>query len=307
MVEEIVSALTPQPTEVIADCTLGYGGHTRAFLERTSPTGRVLAFDVDADEMQRTQERLAEFGERVSFHRSNFAGLAKVMAGAGLAGYDVIFADLGVSSMQLDNPDRGFSYKFDGPLDMRMDSRIPKTAADLLMTMSESEIAEALETLADEPHHRAIARRIVQMRQTHPVRRTSHLTRIIFDAKNITPKQWRERARQNQGELHPAARTFQALRILVNDELGCLRQLLRVAPSCLNPGGRLGIITFHSGEDGLVQQAFEQGLQTGMFSAVCEEAIRPSSRERYDNPRSASARFRWARRAVDASQPSTDD
>ncbi len=302
LLEEAMTVLAPLPGEIVADCTLGYGGHTRGFAQRVGAEGRVYAFDVDAGEMQRTRERLADLGERVSFQRSNFAGLAKVMLTAGIAGYDIIFADLGVSSMQVDNPDRGFSYKHDGPLDMRMDDRLPRTAAELLKTLSLEEIAEALDVLADEPDHLAIARRVVEVRERHPILRTSDLTRVIFDAKNITARQWRQRAREKQSELHPAARSFQALRILVNDELGSLRQLLRIAPSCLRPGGRIGLITFHSGEDRLVERAFQQGLQAGTFAAIANEPIRPSSRERYDNPRSSSARLRWALAAAASSE-----
>lgn len=296
LVAEIMAALQPGPGESVADGTLGFGGHATEFLERTGPDGRLFGFDLDGRELERTRERLSRFGERVSFHRSNFAGVAKAMAQAGIDGYDIIFADLGVSSMQVDNPMRGFSYKFDGPLDMRMDDRNPRSAADLLMTMPEQELAAALEELADEPHHRAIARAVVRNRATRPIRRTSHLTRIIFEAKGITTKQWRERAQANQHELHPAARTFQALRILVNDELGSLRQLLRIAPACLKPGGRIGIICFQSGEERIVRNAFEEGRQTGVYTDALEEPIRPSSQERFDNPRSASARFFWARR-----------
>ncbi len=296
LVEEIMAALRPEPGQLVADCTLGYGGHTEAFLKRIEPDGQIFAFDVDAREMEKTRQRLAAYGERVHYYRRNFAGIPKVLNEARIDGFDIIFADLGVSSMQVDNPRRGFSYKFDGPLDMRMDDRIPQTAADLLMSLSEREISEALEALADEPDHRAIARLIVKKRADRPVRRTSYLKQIIFEAKGITQKQWREQANSRQGALHPAARTFQALRILVNDELGSLRQFLRVAPFCLRPGGRLGIITFHSGEDRIVENVFQEGLAAGYFSDICQEPIRPGSTERYHNPRSASARFRWARK-----------
>lgn len=298
LVAEIMEALQPRPGETVADGTLGFGGHATEFLERTAPDGRVFGFDLDGRELERTRERLARFGDRLSVHRSNFAGIAKVMGQAGLEGYDIIFADLGVSSMQVDNPMRGFSYKYDGPLDMRMDDRNPRSAADLLMALSEVEIAGALEEYADEPDHRAIARAVVRNRAQRPIRRTSHLTRIVFEAKGISTRQWRERAKSNQHELHPAARTFQALRILVNDELGSLRQLLRLAPACLRPGGRLGIICFQSGEERIVRGTISEGLASGMFAEAAQEPIRPTSQERFGNPRSASARFYWARRVT---------
>lgn len=297
LVEEIMAALNPAEGEVVADCTLGYGGHTEAFLNRIGLSGRVHAFDVDATEMQRTKERLAAYGDRVSYHRSNFAGIGKIMAEIGIDGYDVILADIGVSSMQVDNPERGFSYKYDGPLDMRMDARITRSAADLLMQLSADQIAQALVDLADEPDAAAISWAIVQSRGRQPIRSTSQLMKLIFEVKGMTAAQWRKRSQARQNELHPAARTFQAMRILVNDELGSLRGLLRIAPSCLRPGGRMGIISFHSGEDRLVERSFNEGKQYGMFDAISPEPIRPSGKERFDNPRSASAKFRWARRA----------
>lgn len=297
LLDEVMNVLQPMEGELVADCTLGHGGHTEAFLQRIGPTGRVHAFDVDAAEMERTRKRLESWGERVSFHHSNFAGIGKVLAGAGIDGYDIILADLGVSSMQVDNPSRGFSYKADGPLDMRMDDRIRRSAADLLMQLSAEQIAQAVADYADEPDAQAIARAIVQTRERQVIRTTGQLTRLIFDAKGMTAGQWRKRAQARQNELHPAARTFQALRILVNDELGSLRGLLRNASSCLRPGGRIGIISFHSGEDRLVERAFQEGQTYGIYDAVSAEPIRPSGKERFDNPRSASAKLRWARRA----------
>ena len=177
LVDEIMAALRPAPGEFVADCTLGYGGHTEVFLDRIAPTGRIWAFDVDAASMQRTKERLAQkAGDRICYCRSNFAGIGKVLgemdaasASGGIHGFDVILADLGVSSMQVDMPDRGFSYKFDGPLDMRMDDRIPRSAADLLMTLSPEQIARALDEFADEQDAVAIAQQIVRMRSLNHV------------------------------------------------------------------------------------------------------------------------------------------
>jgi 16S rRNA (cytosine1402-N4)-methyltransferase len=231
----------------------------------------------------------------VSFHRSNFAGIAKVLRAERLDGYDVIFADLGVSSMQIDNPDRGMSYKHEGALDMRMDDRLPRTGADLLNTLSEEDLSKALRDLADEPDHERIARRIVARRAVEPIRETADLVQTVFEAKELTAETWRRRrGTAKYGSLHPAARTFQALRILVNDELGALRELLRLAPYCLRPGGRIGIISFHSGEDRLVKQAFRDGVRNGIYSSVAKEVIVPTAREMRANPRSTSAKFRWA-------------
>jgi 16S rRNA (cytosine1402-N4)-methyltransferase len=261
MVAEVMACLRPLPGEIVADCTVGYGGHAKEFLRRIGPGGRLLAFDVDERELERTRQRLAEagFAENIRFHRSNFAGIGKALMIDQLDGYDVIFADLGVSSMQVDDPSRGFSYKHDGPLDMRMDQRIRRTAADWLREMSAEELAAVLHDLADEPDAERIAREIVEHRTSEPIERTGQLVQAIFKAKRVTRRQWREHAAEDQRELHPAARVFQALRILVNDEFSSLRHLLRIAPSCLRPGGRIGIISFHSGEDRLVARSFREG------------------------------------------------
>ena len=295
MVPQVMATLAPKPGERVADCTLGYGGHALEFLGHVGPTGHVHGFDVDGRQLQTVRGRLGIAHPNLHFHRSNFAGLGKVLATEGLDGFDVIFADLGVSSMQIDEPGRGFSYKHDGPLDMRMDERIGRTAADLLATMGAAELSTALAGLADEPRHERIAQAIVQTRTREPILRTGQLVRVIFEAVGLTKAGWKAQ-RGPTRVLHPAARTFQALRILVNDELGSLRHLLRIAPSCLRPGGRIGILSFHSGEHDLVQNAFDGGLSEGLYEATCPEPLRPSPQERFDNPRSSAARLRWAKR-----------
>lgn len=314
LVAEVMEALHPATGEVVADCTLGFGGHAEEFLKRIGHSGRLVGFDVDERQLERTRRRLAEAvpDGRISLHRANFAGVGNVLGSEGLDGYDVIFADLGVSSMQIDDPARGFTYKHEGPLDMRMDERLKRTATDLLATLTVEELSAALDQLADEPDHERIAKRIAQRREQQPIRRTSQLTQLIFDVKGLSRRHWREqvagenelpgseggRTPSSERLLHPAARTFQALRIMVNDELGSLRQLLRSAPYCLRPGGRLGILAFHSGEDRLVKQAFHEGLESGVYAEVSVEPVRPSSAERYANPRSIPAKLRWARRAT---------
>jgi len=295
LVEEVMTCLRPGPGEIVVDCTLGYGGHAREFMQRIAPGGRLIGLDVDAGELERTRRRLAPAQVLASFHRSNFAGLAKVLGREQLDGFDLIFADLGVSSVQLDNPERGMSYKHEGPLDLRMDDRLQQTGADLLNRLSEDKLARALRDLADEPDHRAIARRIVARRASEPIVRTTQLVQLVFEAKGLNPKTWRRERRAGGGSLHPAARTFQALRILVNDELGALRELLRVAPYCLRPGGRIGIISFHSGEDRLVKQSFRDSVRHGVYESAAPEVITPGPEEIRANPRSASAKFRWAR------------
>ncbi len=295
LVEEVMEWLRPAPGEIVADCTVGYGGHALEFMRRIGPAGRLVALDVDAAELERTRQRLSKEDVPASFHRSNFAGVAKVLTREKLDGFDIIFADLGVSSMQIDDPERGMSYKHEGPLDLRMDNRIRQTGADLLNSLSEEDLANALRELADEPDDAKIARLIVARRAREPIARTSQLVQIVLDAKGLDAKTWRRQQQASQsGTLHPAARTFQALRILVNDELGSLKELLRVVPYCLRPGGRIGIISFHSGEDRLVKQSFREGIRTGVYESAARDVIVPRPEEIHANPRSASAKFRWA-------------
>lgn len=298
MAQEVLACLHPAPGEVVVDCTVGYGGHARQFGQHIAPGGRLIAFDVDRIELERTQARLGDIGVPASYHRSNFAGLANVLAKEGLDACDIVFADLGVSSMQIDNPDRGMSYKHEGPLDLRMDDRLKRTGADLLESLAEEELAQALRDLADEADAEAIARTIVAARARGPITRTSQFVELILAAKGQTVGDWRKRRSSRPDALHPAARTFQALRMLVNDELACLRQLLRLAPYCLRPGGRIGVISFHSGEDRLVKRSFRDGLRDGFYQAISEEVILPTKAEVRSNPRSASAKFRWAAKGV---------
>ena len=295
LAEEVIAYLKPCPGQVVVDCTVGYGGHAEQFIKLIKPTGRLIAMDVDGAELERTRSRLSKENVPVSFHHSNFAGIAQVLKKEGMVGCDVIFADLGVSSMQIDNPDRGFSYKHKGHLDMRMDSRGKQTGADLLNSLSEEELSKALLELADEPDHQQIAHFIVTQRAVQPITQTEELLRLVFNVKGLTAKTWQRQNKASKfGSLHPAARTFQALRILVNDELGCLKELLRIAPYCLNPGGRIGIISFHSGEDRLVKRAFRDNVRAGVYQSAAKDPIVPRIKEIISNPRSASAKFRWA-------------
>jgi 16S rRNA (cytosine1402-N4)-methyltransferase len=293
LVQEVIECLTPGPREIVIDCTVGYGGHAMELAKRIGPEGRLIALDIDSEALDRTRLRLQDAGVSASFHRSNFAGIAKVLKQEDLAGFDIIFADLGVSSMQIDNPARGMSYKHPGPLDLRMDDRLKRTGADLLHSLSQEELSKALWELADEPDHEGISRLIVARRASQPITQTSQLVDLVYEAKGVTAKTWRSQ-QDKLGSLHPAARTFQVLRILVNDELGTLKELLRVSPYCLRPGGRIGIISFHSGEDRLVKKSFREGYRTGVYAASATDVIVPQPEEVRVNPRSASAKFRWA-------------
>jgi len=310
MVEEVLAALRPDRGEVVVDCTLGYGGHAIEFLRRIATGGRLIGLDVDAAAIERNAARLGGEGPHseprtdapgaASFrpHRCHFAGIGKVLAREGLEGCDILFADLGPSSMQLDDPARGFSYKHDGPLDMRMDGRLKRTAAEFLATLSAGEIADCLREFSDEPHHERIARAIVERRAVEPITRTRQLVKLID---SVTRPSGRAAGRRPSGsghDLHPAARTFQALRMLVNDEMAAVEQLLRVAPWCLRPGGRIGIVSFHSGEHRRVQEAFVEGHRCGLYSAISPEALVPTPQELRSNPRSRSAQLRWAQRSA---------
>jgi 16S rRNA (cytosine1402-N4)-methyltransferase len=291
LMREVMECLGPQPGEVVVDCTLGYGGHAAEFLKRIGPDGRLIGLDVDGPELERTRLRLEAMNFRLSARRMNFAKVAQALKAEGLDACDVIFADLGVSSMQLDESARGFSYKRDGPLDMRMDDRLRQTAADLLARIAPEEFAAALRELSDEPDAERIAERIASERRKRRIARTLELVDLIVAAKGLS-----EKNRGGDADLHPAARTFQTLRILVNDEIANLNRFLLSAPYVLKPGGRMGVLTFHSVEDRLVKHAFRDGLRGGVFDEVSDEPIRPCAEEVHDNPRSSPAKFRWARR-----------
>ena len=288
MVEEILEVLVPRAGEIAIDCTLGYGGHARALLERIQPGGKLIGLDVDPLELPRTEERVraAGFGlETFVAHRSNFAGLLQVLAKEQVAGADMILADLGVSSMQLDNPVRGFTYKEPGPLDMRMNPARGEPASQFLAYITEAKLTRLLEENADEPHARVIALAL----KKQPIATTQALCRVIREAIAVV------RPHSPKEEMETSVRrTFQALRIAVNDEFSALENFLRNLPQCLNPGGRIAVLTFHSGEDRRVKKAFQAGLREGVYSAIADEVVRASAEELRANPRAASAKLRWA-------------
>jgi 16S rRNA (cytosine1402-N4)-methyltransferase len=323
MVAEILGALAPQPGDVVVDCTLGYGGHARELLAKIAPGGRLIGLDVDVVEHPKTTARLraAGFDENAFIPvRRNFAGLPKVLAELGIAGADAILADLGVSSMQLDDPARGFTFKTDGPLDLRLNPSRPPSAAEWLARVSETELAAALADNSDEPRAELLARELVMRRERMPFTRTRQLAEAVREILRLPKSGWgseiardkadgRSRASshpQNHSDEPasdgapddtPVRRVFQALRIAVNDEFGVLDQFLRHLPACLKPGGRVAILTFHSGEDRRVKQAFKAGLRDGVYSEASEDVIRAGREELRANPRSASAKLRWAVRA----------
>jgi 16S rRNA (cytosine1402-N4)-methyltransferase len=299
MFDEVLSALGPQPGEVVVDCTLGYAGHAAEFLKRVGPTGRLIGLDLDAANLPPARERLATISPNFELHHANFAGFPAALAAAGLDGCDGLLADLGMSSMQVDDAERGFSFMRDGPLDMRMDRTRGRTAAELLSTLPAEDLVAAFRDLGDEPEAEKIAAAIVCRRETKPIERTRELMELVLEAApvRVNPHPVKGEPTPRQQKIRPTARVFQALRILVNRELANLQELLRVLPWCLRPGGRAAVISFHSGEDRLVKAAFKEGLRAGVYEQICDEPVRSSFGERTDNPRARSAKLRWARKS----------
>lgn len=294
-VREILEILDPKPGDTGLDATLGYGGHTLEILPRLRPGGRLFALDVDPIELPRTETRLraSGFGEDVLVvRRMNFAGLPHLRPELG-EGLDFALADLGVSSMQIDNPTRGFTYKADGPLDLRLNPQRGRPASALLQSLSQDELAGLLIENSDEPQAQALAHAILAAVQDHPIVTTTQLANLVRAVVKTT-----HAAESIEDETRVTLqRTFQALRIAVNDEFKVLDQFLSYLPSCLKSGGRVAILSFHSGEDRRVKKAFQQGHRDGVYVRIASEPIRPSFEERRDNPRSSSAKLRWAVKA----------
>jgi len=296
MVAEILDVLAPKPGELAVDCTLGYGGHASELLKAVLPGGRLIGIDTDALELPKTEARLRELGyppDSLSVQRMNYAGLAQLLAREAPGGADLILADLGLSSMQIDDPSRGFTFKEEGPLDMRMNPAKGISAADLLAKLTAPRLADLLKENSDEPDANRLARAIIQAGEKTPLATTRQLADVI--ARTVLG------GTGMKGETAKATdtirRVFQALRIAVNDEFGALDTFLRQLPGCLKAGGRIAILTFHSGEDRRVKLAFKEGLREGLYSEISQEIRRPSLEEQRANPRSTSAKLRYAIRA----------
>ena len=288
MVAEILEVLAPKPGELAVDCTLGYGGHTQEILPRLQLGGKLLGLDADPVELPKTEARLRTLGfgaDVFTAHRSNFAGLAQILAANEITGADLILADLGVSSMQIDDPARGFSVKLDGPLDMRMNPQRGEPASALLEKIKAAALAEMFTENSDEPNAAQLSTALAGNAFT--------TTRALATAIRATFP----RLNKDDSDL-TVRRVFQALRIAVNDEFSAFDMLLRHLPACLNPGGRVAILTFHSGEDRRVKKSFEAGLRDGIYADIAQEVLRPSPEERNSNPRSAPAKLRWARKSA---------
>jgi len=287
--EEVLRLLSPGGRSVLVDCTIGLGGHSEALLDAAGPQATLLGIDADETNLARAKKNLERFGRRARFFHANFSQLSEVFAEAGVRAADAILADLGVASTQLDDAGRGFSFAAEAPLDMRMDARAEQTAADLVNTLGEKELADLIYTCGEERYSRRIARAVVEARKTRAIATTTQLAEIVARA-------YPAPARRARRGVHPATRTFQALRIAVNDELGSLEALLAMLPQVLAPAGRAAIISFHSLEDRRVKQAFAAWAEAGTGRLLNRKPITPSAEEMQRNPRSRSAKLRGTER-----------
>lgn len=295
MVKEIIDFLQIKPGQIGLDATLGYGGHTKAMLQCLDGKGHIYGLDVDPIESAKTKERLASlgFGEDILTVRlQNFADIDQVVKDTGKK-LDFILADLGVSSMQIDNPDRGFSYKVEGPLDLRMNPQKGISAAERLKEVTQEELEGMLIENADEPYAAEIAATVMKwFRNGKSIETTTQMKEVIEQALVYVPK-----AEKAEAVKKSCARTFQALRIDVNSEFEVLYAFLEKLPEVLAPNGRVAILTFHSGEDRLVKRSFKQLYDAGIYSEINKDVIRPSAEECVRNSRAKSTKMRWAVRA----------
>ena len=291
MVQEILDSLDIKPGERGLDCTFGYGGHTSAMIEKLQGQGHMTSLDVDLEESAKTLKRLRDkgYGEDIlTLVNTNFANIDEVAAAHGK--FDFILADLGVSSMQIDNPARGFSYKIDGPLDLRMDQSKGVTAAERLKELDEDELEGMLIENSDEPYAAEIASTIVRLNKSgKSIETTVDLKNAVEKALWKLPKEEKDEAIKKS-----CARVFQAIRIDINHEYEALYSLLEKLPECMNEGGRVVFLTFHSGEDRLVKKMFKEYKKQGIFSEINDDVIRPSAAECNINPRAKSTKLRWA-------------
>ena len=294
MVKEILEFLAIKPGETGLDATLGYGGHTKEMLKCLNGEGQIYGLDVDPIESAKTKERLEKQGfgnDILTVKLMNFKDIDQVAEEAGK--FDFILADLGVSSMQIDNPDRGFSYKVEGPLDLRLNPQNGISAAERICNISREELMGMLIENADEPYAEEIADAVVtKQKRGEKIVTTKDLQRVIEEALSFLPK-----GEQKEAVKKSCQRTFQALRIDVNQEYEVLYEFLEKLPGVLAPGGRVAILTFHSGEDRLVKKSFKRFLKEGEYAEIAKDVIRPSQEECVKNPRARSTKLRWAIKA----------
>lgn len=306
LLDHVLEMIDPRPGQVIVDCTLGLGGHSSAIVERLKPDGHLIAMDLDPANLRLGKALLEKVRGRskvrLDLIHTNFAAIASVIAGANVEGgkVDAVLADIGVASTQIDDPERGFSYRRPGPLDMRMDPTRGEPAASLLARLTARQIEEALVEYGDEEDARAIARLVVQRRRMAPIQTTQDLMAIVCEARDFTIQ------RACGAKLHPAARTFQALRIMVNREIENLDRLLLDLPGVLRPGGVGAIISFHSGEDRRVKHAFMKGFRAGVYARETRDPLIAAESEVRFNPRARSAKLRCVMRADPSGQGAHD-
>lgn len=290
-VQEILDFLDIKPGQQGLDATLGYGGHTRKMLEKLEGHGHIYGLDVDPIESEKTKKRLRDLGygeDILTVKLCNFADIDKEAEEHGK--FDFVLADLGVSSMQIDNPERGFTYKFDGPLDLRMNPQKGESAAQRLKSMDAEEIEGMLVENSDEPYAAEITEVLMNWRKHgKSPETTTELKEAIEEALTFLPEKEKKEAVKKSCQ-----RTFQAIRIDVNQEFEVLYAFLDKLPQVMNPGGRIAILTFHSGEDRLVKRAFKEGKKAGIYSEICKDVIRPSAQECARNPRAKCTKMRWA-------------
>lgn len=290
MLEEVMEFLDPKENDVVVDGTLGLGGHAEAILKRIGPRGRLIGIDRDERSLRMAKERLQPYLEQTYFARGDFRDLDRILSDLGVTQVNGILLDFGISSFQLDDPQRGFSFQMEGPLDMRMDQNNPLSAFELVNSLPEEELAAILRDYGEERWHNRIARTIVRQRSMRPIATTSDLREVVL---NAVP------SRKGRGErIHPATRTFQAIRIAVNHELESIDIVLKKCVDLLAPGGRIAVIAFHSLEDRIVKQQFRALAQEGKVRLVVKKPLRPGEKECQENPRARSARLRIAERAA---------
>jgi 16S rRNA (cytosine1402-N4)-methyltransferase len=285
LLDEVIEWIEPHRRKTIVDCTLGLGGHARVMIELAGKDALLVGMDADEANVLFARKNLALYEGQVRFFLANFSSVGEVLAEVGVARVDAVLADLGFSSNQMDEASRGLSILRDGPLDMRLDRRTPRMASDIVNQVGEKELADLIYDYGEERYSRRIARAIVEFRKNGPIETTAQLAEIVSRAVP-TP------ARRNRRGVHPATRTFQALRIAVNDELGALDSLLAQIPQILAPGGRAAIISFHSLEDRRVKQAFNALAGTDQATVLTKKPVTPSEAEVQRNPRSRSAKLR---------------
>jgi len=290
LVDEVVRLLRVQPGDTVLDATVGLGGHALRLAEALGPAGRLIGLDCDPEALSKAREALSSLRCRWEVHKANFADAREVMREVGCPRADVIFADLGVNSTQIEDVHRGLSFQQDAPLDMRLDPELKTTAADLVNRLGEKELGDLLFHNTQEPASRKIARRIFETRKRGRIVTTLQLSRVVCESLGVMDQTSR------RSRIHPATRTFLALRMAVNHEMQALDRLLELAPELLNPGGRVALISFHSTEDRKIKRDFLRRRSEGIYQIVTRKPVVSGDEERRRNPRSRSAKLRVATR-----------